>query len=107
MACKCKKADLHEFDCVICDKNTIEMGEYYMVRDDVWFKATENWEGMLCIECLEDMLGRKLKPRDFTHCPLNDRWETCKRSDRLLDRLGPARMVPSARKYAKLLGVRV
>jgi hypothetical protein len=40
--------------------------EVYMVREQVWKKAgMEPFGGCLCIGCLEQRLGRRLKPKDF------------------------------------------
>ncbi len=77
--------------CADCGIYTIG-GEYYMVRDDVWERASKQRKfrfDFLCIECLENRLGRTLTYDDFTDCPLNDldfplRW---RRSERLLHRL--------------------
>ena len=44
-----------------------EETEMYHVRDRVWKAAgMEPLGGCLCIGCLEERLGRKLKPKDFT-----------------------------------------
>jgi hypothetical protein len=43
-----------------------ENSEAYMVRRRVWEAANMNgWGGCLCIGCLENRLGRRLKPKDF------------------------------------------
>jgi hypothetical protein len=53
------------------DQQSVEAGvdnrsEIYSVRDAVWKKAgMAPWGGCLCIGCLEQRIGRKLKPRDF------------------------------------------
>ncbi len=73
------------------------LGEYYMVKDDVWDQA---WAGhrrsykcvpgqeILCVECLERRIGRTLMKRDFTDVPVNDLNEgSWHRSVRLIDRL--------------------
>jgi hypothetical protein len=40
--------------------------EVYIVRDAVWKRAgMEPLGGCLCIGCLEQRLGRRLKPKDF------------------------------------------
>lgn len=51
--------------CMNCGVNTSEIGEYYMLRDEVWHKVVPDVLGMLCIECVEGALRRKLRPRDF------------------------------------------
>jgi hypothetical protein len=43
-----------------------DQSEVYMVRERVWSAAgMEPWGGCLCIGCLEQRLGRRLKPKDF------------------------------------------
>ena len=51
-----------QFFCHDCGIDTIN--EYYMVKHKLWKKAVGR-NGMLCILCLENRLGRKLKPKDF------------------------------------------
>ena len=81
--------------CVDCGINTITLGEFYMVRADVWDQA---WRGrrksyhgklpgteILCIGCLERRIGRTLAQSDFTDVPINNPDEDM--SDRLRDRL--------------------
>ena len=47
--------------------------EVYMVRDAVWKAAgMDPWGGCLCIGCLEQRIGRRLRPKDFPrHHPFN------------------------------------
>jgi hypothetical protein len=45
--------------CSDCGSNTRD--EYYVVHDAIWFGAG-NVDGMLCIGCLEQRLGRQLVP---------------------------------------------
>ena len=86
--------------CADCEVDTFDIGEYYMVRHDLWAVA---WAGrrvncdcgaidtvdgsqcvfefddmsgrrcreVLCIGCLEHRLGRTLTRNDFTDCRLN------------------------------------
>jgi hypothetical protein len=56
--------------CLDCAVDTVALGEYYMVRDEVWEQAAGD-DGMLCIGCLEKRLGRRLEPRDFLDIPMN------------------------------------
>lgn len=51
--------------CMACGANTSELHEYYMLTDEVWLKVAPDSRGMLCIQCVEAILGRKLTPRDF------------------------------------------
>lgn len=83
------------FLCNDCGLDVVAAAENYMVLDDVWTSAGLGiYEGLLCIGCLEDRLGRTLTPGDFLACPLNAnpaRWQ----SPRLLDRMGDtAWMIP-------------
>src|SRR5262245_56463189 len=67
-----------------CDEHC----EVYMVRKSVW-KASgmEPMGGCLCIGCLEQRIGRKLRPRDFTRHEFNNMPGT----ERLLQRRGAVR----------------
>lgn len=51
--------------------------EYYMIRDELWMAAGMR-DGFLCIRCLENRLGRRLTPEDFTKVPINGAspWDT-------------------------------
>lgn len=62
-----------EFSCIDCDINTLDIGEYYMVHDDVWIDEAgmEKTNGMLCIGCLETRIKRELSRLDFTDYPIN------------------------------------
>lgn len=62
-----------EFSCIDCDINTLYIGEYYMVHDDVWIDEAgmEKTSGMLCIGCLETRIKRELSRLDFTDYPIN------------------------------------
>ncbi|WP_374159065.1 hypothetical protein ACEWX3_07535 [Mycobacterium sp. G7A2] len=75
---------LGSFECIWCGVDTLEIGEYYSVKDDLWNKYGPA-HGCLCIGCLEGRLGRQLVPGDFTSAPINERDGT---SHRLLNRLG-------------------
>jgi hypothetical protein len=59
--------------------------EYYMIHDALWLKANPKGEGMLCIGCVEDRLGRRLSADDFTDCLLNKSRHG--KSERLISRL--------------------
>ena len=45
--------------------------EYYMVHNTLW-EAAGMGAGKLCIGCLEERLGRRLTPPDFTKCRVNE-----------------------------------
>jgi len=61
------------FICMDCSVNTLHINEYYMLEDDSWYGAmsAQDPEGMLCIGCVENRLGRNLRPADFARVPLN------------------------------------
>lgn len=44
---------------------------YYMVKDDIWNKYSQS-DNMLCPDCLEKRMGRKLTFEDLSPAPLND-----------------------------------
>jgi hypothetical protein len=48
-----------------------DRAELYRVRRDVWSVVAGEWNGCLCIGCLERRLGRTLGPRDFGPHPFN------------------------------------
>jgi hypothetical protein len=65
--------------------------EVYMVRKAVWAKAgMEPWSGCLCIGCLERLLGRRLRPKDFDRSSAfeSEAEIYCRGTPRLLDRRG-------------------
>lgn len=58
------------FECVDCNKDTMNSVDYYMVTDAVWEKHGVG-NDMLCIGCIEKRIGHKLKANDLVHCPVN------------------------------------
>ena len=52
--------------CVDCGVHTIKIGEFYMVHSHA--SPLDPRGGMLCIGCLEERIGRRLSPADFTDC---------------------------------------
>jgi hypothetical protein len=78
--------------CADCGVNTLDAGEWYVVKGEVWAAAKagrpgEVWEESfyLCIGCLEQRLGRRLVSDDFTDARVNDLDKF--QSRRLRDRL--------------------
>lgn len=71
--------------CLDCLVDTVELREYYIVRDDVWGAVCEPDGGMLCIGCLEGRLGRRLEQGEFEDVPINHR--DIRRSERLRARM--------------------
>lgn len=68
--------------CAVCGMDTTEKGEIYMINDALWQRAYNIYlveypeadsiePDFLCIDCIEDLLERRLDPHDFTFCPLN------------------------------------
>jgi hypothetical protein len=51
--------------CLDCAVDTLEIGHYYMVCDELWAVANPDIKGMLCFDCLEGRLGRRLVVSDF------------------------------------------
>jgi hypothetical protein len=82
--------------CCGCGCNVARIGEYYHVRDQVWAEAGACKHALLCIGCLEGMLGRLLVREDFsdaginwsTHYPHPHEHRRRPRSARFRDRLG-------------------
>ena len=85
--------------CDDCSVGTVPIGEYYMVKAEIWEQAWpgrgKSWHAVpgheiLCIGCLEQRLGRKLTRTDFTDAPINDPSDRLS-SRRLRQRLRDAR----------------
>ena len=59
--------------CGSCGKDcSIHPQDYYMLRHELWFKINDSWKGMLCMDCVEKRLGRKLQEEDILVCPLTE-----------------------------------
>lgn len=54
-----------------CGIDTGKAKEFYFIETDVWLIAAKTKEGMLCIGCIEQRLGRKLEPSDFPDVTIN------------------------------------
>jgi hypothetical protein len=91
--------------CADCGVGTLTLGEWYLVRNEVWEKAwaarRKSWHSVvpgqqiLCIGCLEQRLGRTLTHRDFPDgVTLNK--GICGMSGRLRDRLYRGRRAPGS-----------
>jgi hypothetical protein len=79
------------FPCLDCQYDTFR-DEYYMLRNEVWLSANPKSKGMLCIGCVEERIGRRLTPEDFSAAPINHESEGfffTPKSARLLSRLAP------------------
>jgi hypothetical protein len=76
-------------NCVWCGIHTGKIGEFYMVKDDLWDRyGCAN--GCACIGCLEQSMGRRLRCDDFRIRPDADLTTAPSdhMSERLRDRLG-------------------
>jgi hypothetical protein len=67
---KAKKAKSRRLLCVDCGVDTLATGQYYIVRRPVWAASgLGRQDGMLCLDCLERRLGRRLRNEDFDMPP--------------------------------------
>lgn len=80
--------------CIDCKCLPWSIGEDFYVNDKLW-KSTVPDNGIICIECFEKRLGRKLTKRDFkpwfrkNRCFGDQRWKLNRHpSQRLKERLG-------------------
>lgn len=76
-----------KFLCLDCGIDTGRIGEHYMLVDDVWSLTGLGKYGMLCIEHVEQRIGRELIHSDFNDSYLNNA-RTGIVSQRLADRMG-------------------
>jgi hypothetical protein len=74
-----------DFSCMDCGVDTHKIGEYYMVKDDVWESAVSG-RALLCVGCLETRLGRRLLSADFSNALINSH-PNIRQSERLQSRL--------------------
>lgn len=58
--------------CDECDR-LIDKANYYMVTNAIW-RDHGVGNGMLCLPCLEQRMGRSLVIDDFSDCPLNQKF---------------------------------
>lgn len=73
--------------CVDCKVDTLIIGEYYMLHHSVWEDTGLGlYDGMLCIGCVENRIGRQLTSDDFSNFPINTQ-PIFYRSQRLLSRM--------------------
>jgi hypothetical protein len=64
--------------------------EVYDVKYSIWKQVgIRPWSGCLCIGCLEERLGRQLRPKDFSRHD-RDCWAHLPCTERLLNRRGLA-----------------
>lgn len=74
----CKKPAPHMgLFCNSCGKNVFkEPGDYFMLKDEVWAEVCDNGyvspTHIMCKNCTEYWLGRKLTAEDYSDAPVND-----------------------------------
>lgn len=56
--------ETNQWLCTDCQKCTACRGEYYWVKNNIWQRFGAG-NGMLCLNCLENRLGRNLTYLDF------------------------------------------
>lgn len=61
-----------KFLCLDCNVDTGKAHEHYMLKDEVWLSVVDSIVGMLCIDCIEKRLGRKLNKTDFNDSHVNN-----------------------------------
>jgi hypothetical protein len=55
---------LQSMECVRCDASVVF--EQFMLHDELWTQTgLGEWDGMLCVGCVEAAIGRKLTKADF------------------------------------------
>ncbi len=75
-----------KFLCKFCNVDTGKLYEHYFVHTDLWLSVMPSINGMSCVGCFEDKLGRQLNKDDFPPVWINNpKYEP--KSQRLLDRL--------------------
>jgi hypothetical protein len=76
-----------KFLCLDCGIDTGRIGEHYMLIDETWHLTGLRKYGMLCIEHVEERIGRELVTSDFNDSYLN-KARTGVISQRLAQRMG-------------------
>lgn len=72
--------------CLDCGVDTGKIGEHFFLDMSVWALTGLGHEGMLCVEHVEERIGRRLVPADFTSAYIN-RLNNGFKSDRLVSRI--------------------
>jgi len=60
------------FACIDCKKHTDNDKDWYFLRNELW-DSLGGGEGMLCIDCLEKRLKRKVTKSDFDDVAINQK----------------------------------
>lgn len=66
-----KKRSRKKFLCQDCQIDTGKNNEFYFIKTELWLSVMPTINGMLCIGCLENRLGRQLTATDFTSASIN------------------------------------
>jgi hypothetical protein len=72
--------------CLDCGLDTGKAGEHFFLNNDVWSLTGLGHLGMLCVEHVEERIGRRLVPADFSDAYIN-RLNFGAKSDRLIERM--------------------
>lgn len=66
---------IYKNTCKICKGNPFIPGQYFMVKDKLWKEICNknklSYKSLICKNCFEKLLGRKLREEDLKDCPLN------------------------------------
>lgn len=72
--------------CLDCRIDTGKANEHYFINTPLWMSIVGSNVGMLCVECCERRLGRRLTSKDFPNVTINNpKYEA--KSQRLMERL--------------------
>jgi hypothetical protein len=83
---KLSKEKLAHFRCNDCGVNVVEIGDWYMATPEIWKEQLGlGWNDNLCIACLEQQLGRRVRRGDIG--PASSMHFVDDISDRVADRL--------------------
>jgi hypothetical protein len=83
---KLSKEKLAHFRCNDCGVNVVEIGDWYMATPEIWKEQLSlGWNDNLCIACLEQQLGRRVRRGDIG--PASSMHFVDDISDRVADRL--------------------
>lgn len=67
-----KNIDPERWDCKDCGKKcNVNSKDYYMVTNELWEKHGVV-KGMLCMDCIEVRIGRKLEKFDIMPCRVTE-----------------------------------
>lgn len=72
-----------DFNCIDCGIDTLLIREMYHVHDELWKQINPQNDGMICVCCCENRLGRQLRQQDFPTVELNWDHKKYPKSDRL------------------------